>query len=107
MRSPNRWLVSLAVPTRHHRGRAVAACPIAGDDCDGTAGHGELRALRSGEGGGSSHLRTRNESALKAASESALEGCDESALVAHHLVRHESTNFMVLLGKPPMGTEAG
>lgn len=109
MRSPNRWLVSLTAVTRHHRGRAVAACPIAGDGCDGTAGRGVLgdtRARRSGRGGRSSHLRARNESALKARDESALEGGHESALVAHHLARHESTNFIVLLGKAPMGTEA-
>src|SRR5882672_1144351 len=109
MRSPNRWLVSLAALTRHSRGRAMAACPIAGDGCDGTAGLGvlgETRARRSGRGGRSSHLRARNESALKARGESALERCDESALVAHHLARHESTNFMVPPGKAPMGTEA-
>lgn len=95
--------MSLTALTRHHRGRAVAACPIAGDGGDGTAGRG---VLRSGRGGESSHLRTRNESALNACGESALEGAHESALVAHHLARHESTNFMVLLGKAPLGTGA-
>lgn len=109
VRSPDRWLASLTALTRHHRGRTVAACPIAGGRYDGTAGRGvlgETRVRRSGRGGGASHLRARNESALKARGESALESCDESALVARRLARHESTNFMVLLGKAPMGTEA-
>jgi hypothetical protein len=94
-RSLNRWHVWLTTVTRHHRGWAVAACRIAGDGCDGSAGIlGEVRVRRSGGAGRESHLRVRNESALKTRGESALESSHESALEAHHLARHESTNFM-------------
>src|SRR5215813_12314304 len=37
MRSLNRWFVRLSALTRHHRARAAMACPITGDERDGTA----------------------------------------------------------------------
>jgi hypothetical protein len=120
MRSLNRWLVWLSVSAsaRHHCARAVAACPITGDGCDGTACRGalpmtrldgavmrvELRA-RSGMAVRSSHQLAGDESALITShdesahvgsrDESAHSGSrDESALV----VRHECLNCLALLG---------
>jgi hypothetical protein len=117
MRSLNRRLVWLSAPTRHHRARAAAACPMTGDGGEGTACPGavpmtwlggavmrifgvELCARGSGMEARSSLQLMRDESALIAlCDESALRTpWNESALCRHYLSRHGSIKYMELLG---------